>query len=194
MRKYKSFGSLLALSMLAATPVIAQSTSPSTTSTEDTIQLDLTAQVNRTYLLTPSAPTVEETINIDDTDEVNVVFGSPSKTLKIELISPSGQRFSSGNTNSAGVKTRIFPDPADPNTKGANYMFVLTRPQAGKWKYIIQDTVALTNPRGVIMDMFSSSPVRSGIMSADFNNLVNRDVILGLMVLDGQNFLKSPSI
>lgn len=195
MKKYKRFAWLLALSVLAAAPVMAQSTTPDTTANnEDAFDLNLLAQLHRIHYLTPSAPTFEATIDIDDADEVNVVFGSPSKTLKIELISPSGQRFSSGNIDSTGVKSSIFPDPADPNTKGANYMFVLTRPQAGKWKYVIQDTVALTKPRGVLVDLFSSSPVRAGMMSGFFNNRANSDVRLSLMVVDGQNVLKNPSI
>jgi len=195
MKKYQRFAWLLALSVLAAVPVMAQSTTPSTTANqEDKFDLNLLAQLHRLHYLTPSAPTFEATIDIDDADEVNIVFGSPSKTLKIELISPSDQRFSSGNIDSAGVKSSIFPDPADPNTTGANYMFVLSKPQAGKWKYIIQDTVALTKPRGVLVDLFSSSPVRAGMMSGFFNNRANTDVRLSLMVVDGQNVLKNPSI
>jgi hypothetical protein len=154
----------------------------------------LLAQLHRIHYLTPLAPTFEGTIDIDDADEANVVFGSPSKLFKIELISPSGQRFSSGNIDSAGVKSSIFPDPADPNTKGANYMFVLSKPQAGKWKYIIQETVPLTKTRGVLVDLFSSSPVRAGMMSADYNNRANSDICLSLMVVDGQNVLTNPSI
>lgn len=195
MKNYKRFAWLLALSVFAAAPAMAQSTTPSTTANqEEGFDLNLLAQLHRIHYLTPSAPTFEGTIDIDDADEINLIFGSPSKTLKIELISPSGQRFSSGNIDSAGVKSSIFPDPADPNTKGANYMFVLTQPQAGKWKYIIQDTVALTKPRGVLVDLFSSSPVRAGMMSGDFNNRANTDVRLSLMVVDGQNVLKNPSI
>lgn len=194
MNKYKRLGLLLALSVLTAVPVMAQSTTPSTDSQQEPLDLDLIAQVNRTHLLTPSASTVTETINIDDADEVNIIFGSPSKTLKIELVSPSGQRFSSGNIDGAGVKSRIFPDPADPQTTGANYVFVLTRPQAGKWTYVIQDTAPLTKPRGVLMNMFSSSPVRAGMLSTYFNNRANNDVNLALVVADGQNILKNPSI
>ena len=126
--KHKNFGWLLALSVLAAAPAMAQSTTPSTDSNQESIALDLTAQVNRTHFLTPSAPALENTIDIDDANEVNIIFGSPSKTLKIELTSPSGQRFSSGNIDSAGVKSSIFPDPANPNTKSANCMFVLSKP------------------------------------------------------------------
>jgi len=69
--------------------------------------------------------------------------------------------------HSAGVKSRIFPDPADPNTTGANYMFVLKLDlQAGKWTYIIQDTTPLTKNQWCINGyMFSSnSPVRAGML------------------------------
>lgn len=194
MQNYKRLGLLLALSVAVAAPVVAQSTSPSPNGQPEPLKLDLLAQVNRTYLLTPTVPTVTDTINIDDADEINIGFGSPSKTLKIELISPSGQRFSSGNINTGGVKSRIFPDPTDPNTKGANYLFVLTRPQAGKWTYVIADTVPLTKNRGVLMDMFSSSPVRAGMLSTYFNNRANSDVYLSLTVADGQNIVKNPSI
>ena len=161
MNKYKRYGLLLALSVLAAVPVMAQSTTPSTDSQQEPINLDLLAQVNRYHLLTPTVPIVTKTIDIDDANEVNIIFGSPSTTLKIELISPSGQRFFSGNITSAGVKSRIFPDPADPNTTGANYMFVLTRPQAGKWTYVIQDTTPLTKNRGVLMEWICSPVVLS---------------------------------
>ncbi|WP_009630497.1 choice-of-anchor X domain-containing protein [Synechocystis sp. PCC 7509] len=174
--------------------MVAQSTSPSPNSQPEPLKFDLLAQVNRTHLLTPTLPTVTDTINIDDADEVNIGFGSPSKTLKIELISPSGQRFSSGNINTGGVKSRIFPDPNDPSTTGLNYIFVLTRPQAGKWTYIIADTVPLTKNRGVLMDMFSSSLVRAGMLSTYFNNRANSDVYLSLTVADDQNILKNPSI
>ncbi len=194
MNNYKRLGLLLALSMLVAVPVIAQSTTPSTNSQQELLDLDLKAQENRTHFLTPSTPTVTKTIDIDDADEVTIVFGSPSKTLKIELTSPSGQRFSSGNINTGGVKSRIFPDPADPNTTGANYMFVLIRPQAGKWSYTIAETVPLTKPRGVLMDMFSSSLVRAGMLSTNFNNRANSDVYLSLTVVDGKNILKNSSI
>ncbi|KJH73100.1 choice-of-anchor X domain-containing protein [Aliterella atlantica] len=194
MHNFKRLGLLLALSVLAAVPVVAQSTSPSSSSQQEVVNFNLIAQVNRFHLLTPTVPTLTQTIDIDDTNEVTLGFGSPSKTLKIELISPSGQRFSSGNINSAGVKSSIFPDPADPNTKGANYLFVLTRPQAGKWTYVITETVPLIKNRGVLMDMFSSSPVRAGMMSTNFNNRANSDVFLSLTVADGQNILKNPSI
>ncbi len=194
MNNYKRLGLLLFLSMLVAVPVIAQSTSPSTNSQQELLDLDLKAQENRTHFLTPSTPTVTKTIDIDDADEVNIVFGSPSKTLKIELTSPSGQRFYSGNINTGGVKSRIFPDPADPNTTGANYMFVLTRPQAGKWSYTIAETVPLTKNRGVLMDMFSNSPVRAGMLSTDFNNRANSDVYLSLTIVDGKNIVKNSSI
>lgn len=90
MNNYKRLGLLLALSMLVAVPVIAQSTTPSTNSPQELLDLDLKAQENRTHFLTPSTPTVTKTIDIDDADEVTIVFGSPSKTLKIELTSPSG--------------------------------------------------------------------------------------------------------
>ena len=194
MKNYKRYGWLLALSVLAALPVMAQSTTSSIEQKEKAIDLNLIAQVNRNYLLTPSAPRLEKTINIDEADEVNIIFGSPSKTLSIELISPSGQSFSSGNLDTAGVKSRIFPDPADPNTTGANYMFVLTRPPAGTWRYIIQETVPLTKNRGVLMDLFSSSLVRAGMLSTFFNNRANSDILLSLLVADGQNVLTSASI
>jgi len=54
MNKYKRLGLLLALSVLAAVPAMAQSTSPSTTANQQGIDLNLIAQVNRTHLLTPS--------------------------------------------------------------------------------------------------------------------------------------------
>ncbi len=71
---------------------------------------------------------------------------------------------------------------------------MLTRPQAGKWTYIIADTVPLIKNRGVLMDMFSSSPVRAGMLSTYFNNRANSDVYLSLTVADGQNIVKNPSI
>lgn len=194
MNNYKRLGLLLALSVLAAVPVLAQSTTPSPNSQQELLDLNLLAQENRTHFLTPSVSTITKTIDIDDANEVKIVFGSPSKTLKIELVSPSGQRFFSGNTSSAGVKSRIFPDPNDPNTTGANYIFMLTRPQAGEWTYVITETVPLNKNRGVLMDMFSSSFVRTGMMSTERNNRANSDVYLSLIVADGQNILKTPSI
>ena len=74
MRKYKRYGSLLALSLLAAIPVGAQSIDPPT---EDQFNLNLIAQINRNHLLTPSDSTVEETIVIDNAQEVKLIFGSP---------------------------------------------------------------------------------------------------------------------
>lgn len=187
MKKYKCYGLLLALSLLVALPVGAQSTTPK----EEQINLNVVAQVSRNHLITPSDPTVTETIAIDDADEVNIIFGSSSKTLKIELISPSGQRFSSGNINSAGVRSLVYPDPAEPNTTGANYIFVLSRPQAGKWSYAIQDTAPLTKPRAVLLSLFSSSPVRAG-MYAEPENRIDRDVRLALIVADNQNYSRIP--
>jgi hypothetical protein len=43
------------------------------------------------------------------------------------------------------------------------------------------------------MDMFSSSPVRAGMLSTYFNNRANSDANLSLTVVDGQNILKNPS-
>lgn len=187
MQNYKRLG-LLVLA-IAVAPVIAQSPN----SQQAQFDLNLSAQVNRTYLLNPTATTVTDTINIDDTDKVNISFGSPSKTLKIELISPSGQRFYNGNSDKDGVKSSIYANPA-PNTEGANYLFVLTRPQAGKWSYIITETVPLTRYSGVLMSMFSSSPIRAGMQSESFNNRANGDVYISLVVADGQNILKNLSI
>jgi hypothetical protein len=189
MKSYKRIGLLLALPLLVALPVVAQSTTP----TEEKIQLNLMAQANRVHTLAPSAPIVEETIAIDEAGQVELIFGSPSKTLKIELISPSGQRFSSGNTNSAGVRSLIYPDPADPNTTGANYVFALSKPQAGKWKYTIQDSAPLTKSRTVLLSLLSSSPVRAG-MYVEPHNRVNQDIRVALVTVDGQNILKNPLI
>lgn len=188
MKKYKRYGLLLVLSLLAAVPVVAQSISPQ----QEQFNINLIAQVNRNYLLTSSKPIATETMAIDDADEVNIIFGSSSKTLKIELISPSGQRFSSGDVNSAGIRSLVYPDPNDSKATGLNYIFVLTRPQAGKWTYIIQDTTPLTKSRAVLFSLFSSSPVRVGIY-AEPENRIDRDVRLALIVVDNQKFLKNPS-
>lgn len=185
MQNYKRLGLLLVLFLAAIAPVIAQS--PNLQQAQ--LDLNLNAQVNRTHLLSPKATIVTDTINIDDTDRVNIGFYSRSKTLKIELISPSGQHFYSSNSNKDGVRIRIYADPA-PNTKRAKYLFVLTRPQAGKWSYIITETVPLTRSSGVLMDMFSNSPVRAG-MQSDFNNRANGDVYLSLVVAEGRNILKN---
>lgn len=181
MQNYKRLGLLLVLSIGA----IAQSS----TLLQKQFNFNLNAQVNRTHLLTPTVSTITDTISIDNAEEVKIGFGNSSKTLKIELISPSGQRFYSGNNNTGGVRSFIYPD-----TTSANYLFVLTRPQAGKWSYIVTETVPLTRNRGVIMDMFSNSPVRAGMQSTNFNNRANSDVYLVLVVADGKNILKNLSI
>lgn len=187
---FKRIGLLLTLSLLSVVPASAQSTN----STENKIQLGLMAQIAQIHLLTPSAPTLNATIDIDAAQKVNIIFGSPSKTLNIELISPSGKRFSSGNIDYAGVSSLVFPEPSAPQTTGANYAFVLTNPQPGKWSYVIQETAPLTKKRAVLMSLFSSSLIRAGMLSAALDNRVNSDVILGLVVAEGQNFLKNVSI
>lgn len=63
MQNYKRLGLLLVLFVAVVTPLLAQSTSPSSNSQPEPLKFDLLAQVNRTHLLTPALPTFTDTIN-----------------------------------------------------------------------------------------------------------------------------------
>ena len=161
---------------------------------DEEINLNLTAQLQQTHFLTPSATSISDTIIIDDASEAVVIFGSASKTLNIELVDPNGNRFVIGDPPTPAVNSQIFPDPSDPTTTGANYIFELSSPQIGTWSYVIQETVPLNSLRAVIVFFSSDSSARTGIAGAGQDYRLDREVRLALVAVDGANVLKDLTI
>lgn len=161
---------------------------------EEQITLELRSQVRRTHILTPASPTFTAQIVLEDVDTARWIFGSPSKTLAIELVAPNGETIVAGAPDTPSALTRIFPDPADPDTKGANYLFALTDPVPGTWSYEIRETVTLTAPRAVLLDVFPESEVRSGILGGGEYYRLDREVRLALVTVEGPAVLDSLTI
>lgn len=161
---------------------------------EEQITLELRSHVRRTHFLTPAAPTLTADIDVDEATAVRWIFGSASKTLDIQLMAPNGETFSLSDPDSPGFKVRVFPDPTEPATSGANYLFVLINPVPGKWSYEVRETVTLTHPRAILLDVFPESDVRSGILGGDENYRVDREVRLALVTVEGPSVLTALAI
>lgn len=190
--KYKRFGLLLVLSMLAPIITLAQSTTPSKPTIEKLINFNLIHNFEETIILTKQT-SIERSLAIDNANEANIFFASKSKTLKIELISPIGQRFFSDNKSSAGVGSIIIASPERDNTNGV-YIFILFKPQPGMWKYIIHETASTNELNTLQVSLLSDSPVRVSLQSEKQENRLNADVKLVLAVLEGRNTIKQPII
>ncbi|HVS01015.1 MAG TPA: choice-of-anchor X domain-containing protein [Thermoanaerobaculia bacterium] len=180
---------LLGLSLLgtASVPAIAQVR-------EEQVEVELLAAIDRVHLLDPAAPSVTGTVKLDSAATVRLVFGSPSKTLDIDLTAPDGTRISLGDPDSAVATNSVFPDPSDPDTTGANYLFVLSNPQPGSWTYEIRETVPLIHKRAVLLNVFSGSAVRSALLGGGEDYRLDREVRLALLTVEGSSVLQSVDI
>lgn len=168
----------LAALLLAAAPSLAAPR-------EATVEIDLVAHQADTIVLTPAQPTQTGLIRIDDASTVTVIFGSASKTLSIELISPLDASIVSGDGTSPLGTTRITPEPTNPDAKGANYFFILDNPTPGDWIYTVRDTAPLAGPRAVLLAVNSTSAIRAGIGGGGQAYVVDREVRLALVAVDG---------
>ena len=163
-------------------------------SKEDQLTMNLSAMVNRTHLLTPTSPSVTDNIKVDSAETVSLIFGSASKTLAINLIAPNGNIIKLGDPNTTTSRNMIFPDPNDPASTGANYLFVLENPQAGNWSYTVSETGPLTANRAVLLTFTSSSTVRTGIIGGGEDYRVDRDIRLAIVTIDGTTVAKNVNI
>lgn len=161
---------------------------------ETEVEVDLRAEVHRVHLLEPGAQVVSGEVLVDSAESVRWVFGSPSKTLEIELTSPNGSTFSLADPDTADARSVIFPDPSDPRTTGANYLFALNAPQPGTWSYRIEETATLSDSRAVLLNFFSSSPVRAAILGGGAEYRVDRPVNLALVTAEGSDLLTNVSL
>lgn len=147
-------------------------------------EINLSASVMRTHFVTAAAP-VSGSVDVDTATEARFVFGSAAKDLSIELIGPTGQRIRTGDADTPTAQTAIYPDPADPASTGANYLFVLLNPQAGSWTYRITAPSSQTDTRAVFVSVVSSSLVRSAIIGGGEDVPVDRAARFAIVTADG---------
>ncbi len=185
----KLWKKLIPLALILLAPVAAAAQPH-----EDPVDLTLAAHLLRTFDLTAAAPAMIDFIAIDDAEQANLLFSSSSRTLMITLTAPGGERFVFGAPNTAAAVSSLFPDPADPAATGAHYLFVLTAPQPGIWKYEVEEPNALSGSEGVVVTLASQSDVRAGILGGDEDYLIDRDVRLGVIATEGTNILHDVTV
>lgn len=161
---------------------------------EEALSLNLMAYQSRSHVLTASAASVSGTLTIDDASEANVLFISDSKSLEIVLTSPNGERIVFGAPDAPNVYSRISPDPSDPGSLGANYLFVLSDPQPGAWTYEVREPSPITTERAVLVNLISASEVRTGLLGGGQDYRTDRDVRLALVTVEGESVLKNVSV
>lgn len=152
---------------------------------QGSLDVDLASHQADVILLTPDQPTHTGILRIDDAEAVTVIFASVSKTLTIELISPLDQSIVSGDGTSELGTTRIAPAPTDPDATGANYFFILDNPTPGDWIYSVRDSAPRTGPRAVLIAVNSTSPVRAGMVGGGQDYVIDREVRLALVAVEG---------
>lgn len=180
-------GTAVAASLVAAVP-------GATAPRDEVLQFNLKPWVGQTYFLTQGNPVVQDTFIVDPTPEMRLVFGSASKTLAITVIAPDGTGYTSGSPDMAGFRARTFPDPNDPNTTGANYLFVFRDPQPGEWSLDIRDRIALAATRAVLFNLMSSSSIRSGILGGGQDYVVDRPIQMATVTVDAAGIVKNVTI
>lgn len=161
---------------------------------ESEITLDLRAEIHRAHLLEPGSPVVTDQLVLDSADSVRWLFGSASKTLDVVLTAPDGSTVALSDPETATQRGVVYPDPSDPTTSGANYLFVLEDPQPGTWSYRVEETAPLSATRAVVLDVFSTSPVRVGLLGGGEDYRVDRPVNLALVAADGPDLLADVNI
>lgn len=171
-----------------AEPLISQDMQNSTAGiSEEQITIPLGAYINRTHFLSTTTTVLSGTLMVDDSENAYVIFGSVVKNLEISLESPDGTVHTLGDEDSATIAARISPDPNDPASTGANYYFILTNPQVGEWTYKIRPTEGLTTTRAVLLNFFSDSPVRAGLLGGGATYRIDRTINLAAVTVEGEN-------
>jgi hypothetical protein len=162
--------------------------------TLESVPLNLHSQISRTHVLKPSISSITASLTVDSTPSMTLVFGSASKTLDIDLLTPGGQTIPLGAPATAQVLSGIYPDPSDAASTGANYVFTLKNPEPGTWTYTVHETVAFSTDRIVLLNLTLSSPVRAAIAGGGEDYRLDRDVSLALVTTEGTQTLKGLSI
>lgn len=172
-------------------PVLGQNAS------ESERTLTLFAAIQAEKYLTPGAPSASGSLQVDSMGFASVTFGSFSKTLNITLTDPLGSGVSVRSAGTSTVEPWFSPDPADDDyaeTIGATYGFNLTDPMPGAWTYLIEEPASLSETRAVLVSMKSTSPVRAGMLGARRDYLLDDDITLGVVTVEGSQVLMGVSI
>lgn len=181
-------GMLLALStVITSLPASAQ--------TENPYQLidfrRMQEQEQKNYILKASTERIEGSVIIDDANEINLIFGNLSKNIEVELISPSGDRFSQRTQTSTKFQNifLIF----SPDSSGLQ-IFKFSKPQPGKWKYIIHKRVPIDINQNIIFTLLTDSSIFAGIQGAREENWLNSNIKLELAALEDRYPIKQIAI
>jgi uncharacterized protein (TIGR03437 family) len=145
------------------------------------------------YDLTPAQPALDRPFTVDSASNVTVTLIGRSSTLNISLVDPSGTSHSLGVTDAVVARTSSF----DFSTTGAgpwNYLFALTNPPPGVWRYRVSDSATLTGPRAIVFMLVTSSPVVVNLLGGGQDYPANQDIGISLVVVDGKAPIKGSSV
>jgi uncharacterized protein (TIGR03437 family) len=143
--------------------------------------------------LTPAQPVLERTFLLDAASSATVTLVSSSATLKISLIDPGGQAHPLGVTDSVVNSSSTFSGTGSA-TGGQNYVFGLSNPPPGVWKYHVTEAGPLTQARAVLFSLISSSPVVARLLGGGADYAVNQDIGISLVLADGNGPIQSGSL